>query len=308
MVEIEFNLKQNITIIQANLTDLFQVIIAKFCGKNKIAPDAAFFIAKGKPINPSKTVGSYMASVDKQDKKLRVLVDILEIDTDKKPVIIKSKDIICPICKEHCRIATENFKIKLFDCTNNHIINRLKIVDFPKTQEINITEIICGKCKIRNKGHSENNDFYRCLTCKLNLCLLCRSNHNSDHYIIKYDLKNYICPKHYDTFIKYCKECHCNICFSCDDEHDEHETISLMEIKPDIKKAKERLANMKKEIEILSNLRNNFGNLEQLVYVIKVMNIYYEINNDILKNYEVKNRNYQTFENVKGKKTQFTQQ
>ena len=299
MVEIEFDLKQNKTIIQANLSDPFQVVIKKFCEKAKIAPNSAFFLAKGKPINPIKTVESHMSSSDKQEKKFRVLVDLFENDDDKKPKIIKSKEIICPKCKEPCRFTTVNFKIKLFDCVNSHVIDKIKIIDFPKTQEINLSEILCGQCKKKNKGQTQRNEFYRCLYCNINLCILCKSNHNLEHGIIKYDSKNFICPKHSDTFIKYCEQCHINICFSCDDDHYGHRRLSLMEIKPDIKKAKERLEDLKKEIGKLINLNTIIRNSNELAYIIQIMNIYYEINNDILKNYEAKYRNYQLFQNIK---------
>ena len=159
--------------------------------------------------------------------------------------------------------------------------------------------MICGQCKIKNRGQTEKNEFYRCLYCNINLCILCKSNHNSEHYIIKYDSKNYICPKHFDTFIKYCEQCHINICFSCDDEHDSHKSLSLMEIKPDIKKAKERVEDLKKEIGKLVNLRTIIGNSNELTYIIQTMNIYCEINCDILKNYDAKYRNYQLFLNIK---------
>ena len=72
-----------------------------------------------------------------------------------------------------------------------------------------------------------------------------------------------------------------------------------MEIKPDIKKAKERLEDLKKEIGKLINLNTIIRNSNELAYIIQIMNIYYEINNDILKNYEAKYRNYQLFQNIK---------
>ena len=72
-----------------------------------------------------------------------------------------------------------------------------------------------------------------------------------------------------------------------------------MEIKPDIKKAKERVEDLKKEIEKLTSLSTIISNSDELSYIIQIMNIYYEINNDILKNYDAKNRNYQLFLNIK---------
>ena len=214
MVDIEFISAQTKIVIQAKLSDLFEVPIKQYLGETKINPKTAYFIAKGKIINPENTVESYLASEDKKNKRLSILLDTLENDEDKEPVIVKSKDIICPKCKEPCRIATKNFKLKLFDCKNQHSVEGIKIMDFNKSQNINLSQILCDQCKIKSKGYSENNEFYICLTCNQNLCILCKTRHNSDHNIIKDDLKNYVCPKHNDTFIKYCEDCHLNICFS----------------------------------------------------------------------------------------------
>ena len=82
-----------------------------------------------------------MSNSDKQNKKMQVLVDqIEENDKDKDQVIIKSKEIICPNCKEPCRIKTDNYKIKLYECINGHEIS-IKIKDFEDTQKINESQI-----------------------------------------------------------------------------------------------------------------------------------------------------------------------
>ena len=59
-----------------------------------------------------------MTDMEKQNKKMNVLVDMIE-DKNKDKIIIKSKSIICPNCGEPCRITLENFKIKLFGCVKN---------------------------------------------------------------------------------------------------------------------------------------------------------------------------------------------
>ena len=51
----------------------------------------------------------------------------------KKKVIVKSKDIICPTCKEPWGITTENSKIKLYECINGHNLADIKFIDFDKT-------------------------------------------------------------------------------------------------------------------------------------------------------------------------------
>ena len=51
---------------------------------------------------------------------------------DKNDVIIQSKDIICPICKNPARIKIDDH-IKIFDCCNKHNIEGIKIDDFLNT-------------------------------------------------------------------------------------------------------------------------------------------------------------------------------
>ena len=205
MVDVVFDLNQAITVIQAKLDEPFQVVIDKFIQKTLIEPNSVYFIANAKPINPQQTVESQMSDLNKQNNKLIVLVNSIDKDEqDKEKVIIQSKDIICPDCKEPCRYTIDNYQIKLTDCCNNHTTNNIKFIDFPKTQEINISEIICDICKFKNKGNSHNHEFFICLTCKQNICLLCKPKHDSNHNIIKYDQKNYTCPNHNDVFIKYC--------------------------------------------------------------------------------------------------------
>ena len=51
-----------------------------------------------------------------------------------------------------------------------------------------------------------NNEMYICNGCDILLCPLCKNNHNKEHNIINYELKNYICNKHNESFIAYCKQ------------------------------------------------------------------------------------------------------
>ena len=60
---------------------------------------------------------------------------------------------------------------------------------------------------------------------------------------------------------------------------------------------KNQLLELKKEIEILvDGIQLTIMKLNEFK---EAMNIFYEINNDILNNYEMKNRNYQILENIK---------
>ena len=295
MTEIEFIYNQQTTKIQAKSDEPLKDVINKFLQKSLLEEKNVFFIANGKPINSEKTIFSHMNQMNKENNKLKILVQLTEEENDKKQILVKSKDIICPECHEPCIIKTNNYKLSLLGCSKKHKAN-LKIKDFLGTQNINISNIICEKCKVKDKANSPNNEFYKCLTCNKNLCLLCKSVHQSEHYIINYDHLNYICEKHYEQYIGYCINCNKNICFSCEDEHTSHDIKSLNELKPNIDEIKNKLSEMKKEIEIFTN--NIKQIINQLNELIDNINIYYEINNNILNNYEKKNRNYQILQNI----------
>ena len=296
MVEVEFDYNQQILVLQAKFEDIFQDIINKYLLKSLLNPNSTYFIANGKQINPQETVGNQMNEMNKSIKKIKVLVQIIEEENTNVQVTVQSKNIICPKCQEPCRISIDNYQVKLFECINKHSINS-KIKDFPNTQKINISKIICEKCRIKNKGNCPNNEFYKCLNCDKNLCLLCKPNHDSNHNIIKYDQKYYICKYHNESYIKYCKDCNKNICYSCDDDHMEHHTIYLGDIKPNINDTKSKLSNIKKEIDIFINKIREI--IKQLNDLIDNINIYYEIYNNILNNYSKQNRNHQTPQNIK---------
>ena len=297
MIQIEFNYNCNIIMIQAKMDDIFQEVINKYIQKSLFDPKTIYFIANGIRIIPEQTVQSQMSPFDKESKSLKVLVQTIEEINPIEEVIVNSNYIICPKCFEPCRIKAENFKITLFDCINNHINNNIKIKDFPNTQKINISKVICDKCKFKNKGNCPNGEFYKCLTCNKNLCLICKPNHESNHKIILYDKKNYICQKNNEHLIKYCTQCNKNLCYSCDDEHDSHNTISFKNIKPDLEKTKNYLLEIKNDIKIFNQDIKEIINI--LNIVMDSINIYYELNNTILNNYQIENRNYQILQNIK---------
>ena len=148
--------------------------------------------------------------LDKNRRKMNILVTKNNKDqTKKKPIL--SKDIICPQCKQNILIEIKNFKINLSGCKCNHSYNDILLYSFEETQKIDLCEIICEICNQNNKGNTHNNEFFICNTCNKNICPLCKSIHDKKHKIINYEDKNYICKKHNDSFIKYCKTCNENI-------------------------------------------------------------------------------------------------
>ena len=300
MVQIEFEYYQNKILIQGNLEDKFDTIINRY--KQKIGTLEYFsldnnsltFLANGKKLNLENTVESHMNQLNKENKKIKVLVDLA--GEEKKKVEVQSKDIICPKCHEPCKFKIENYKIKLYDCINNHVTDNIKIINFKDTQILNISEIKCDICKNKNKGDCYNYEFYKCFTCSINLCPLCKSIHDKTHIVKNYDHKDYICPRHEEFFTKYCKSCKMNLCFICEKEHNEHDRIDFGDLMPDMDKLKEQLSEIKKVIDVFK---------KKVEIIVKKLNdlaqstdIYYEIQNNIKNNFDIKNRNYNILQNV----------
>ena len=296
MVEIEFNFDQTTTKIQSKPEESFQDAINKFLQMSKLEPGSVNFLLNDKEINPNESVESHMSELDKQNQTMKLIVSKAnKVDKDKEKIFTKSKDIICPVCNELCRIAIEDNMIKLFGCINGHEIEDIRFIDFPETQKINQSDIICNICKSKNKGNFQDDQFFRCLTCKLNLCLLCKPNHDSNHNIILYNQKNYICPVHNDSFIRYCSDCHKNFCFSCD-EHKEHSTVFLGDIKPNIEQKKQILTELKTNIDQVNLTIKEL--IDKLNGFTEYINQFYEINKNILENYENNKRNFQILKNL----------
>ena len=220
MVEVEFNYQQNKLVIQANMNDLFDSLIKQYINESKLDVNKIYFISNGKIINKKEKLENIMSESDKRNMKIIILVYSINNTINKEYINIKkSNDIICPYCKEICKYEIKDYKIKLYDCKNGHIIENIKFNEFESQQNLDISEIKCDKCKNINKSNSFNNEFYICYECKMNLCKICKSIHDKTHSIINYENKNYICNKHNKTFIEYCEDCKIDMCLCCSNEH-----------------------------------------------------------------------------------------
>ena len=107
MVEVEFNYQQNIVKIQANINDRFQLIIEKYLNIINLDINNIYFLSNGKKILKDDILGNIMNESDKRNNKIIILVYTINI--------IKSNEIICPICKEICKYGIKDYKIKLYD-------------------------------------------------------------------------------------------------------------------------------------------------------------------------------------------------
>ena len=208
----------------------------------------------------------------------------------------QSKEIICQKCGENCRIKIHNYKLKLFGCKNGHEIDNILLNEFDNTQLINESKIICNNYNKINKSISYNRLFFKCLTCGQNLCPLCNKTHNKSHNIIDYDKKYYICNIHNDLYISYCEQCKTNLCFQCEEQHNNHNIISYRKIFPNINETKEE---MEKFTTLIENLKNN---IKQIITILNntlfCIEKYYNINYNIINNFEIQNKNYQVLQNI----------
>ena len=174
MVEIIFSYNQVETLIQANLNDSFNTIIQKYINKSQLDINNIYFVSDGQILLKNEKIMNIMNNEEKLNNRKIILV--LSINsTINNTNMIKSKDIICPICKEICIYEIKDHKIKLYGYKNGHIIDNIKLDDFNNTQNIDISQIIGDKCKNNSKLNTFNNEFFICYECKMNLCPLCKS-------------------------------------------------------------------------------------------------------------------------------------
>ena len=291
MDTIEFIYNEKKIEIQCYKDDKMEDIINKYIIKSSINKNSVIFLYSGNKIDEELKLSEIIG----KEKKILV-IDLKDYINNNKS-IIQSKYIICPKCGENIRIKIHNYQIYLYECKNGHRINNILLNEFEKTQYIDISKIICGKCKEKNKSNTYNNDFYKCITCGINICPLCKYTHDKSHNIINYDLKNYICQKHNELFINFCKKCKKNICLKCKNDHKEHNIISYEDMIPNEIEIKDFTNKLRKSIDILKQNIEEIKNI--LNKVIENIQIYNKIYNKIINNYDKKFRNYEILQNIK---------
>ena len=227
MAKVIFNYNGIETEIQCKINDKVNNIIKRYVSKIGIDISKVYFIYNGNKMDNNLILNKIINAEDKRRNIMNILVN-KNNTTIIKENIKKSREIIFPICYESILIKINEYKINLFNCKNNHEINNILLNEYENN--IDISKIICDKCKIKNKSNTYKNEFYRCNTCKINICPLCKSNHNNNHKIINYDNKNYICEIHNMNYIRYCKECKINICMMCFKDHKNHLIIDYGDI------------------------------------------------------------------------------
>ena len=295
MATVEFTHNGIKTDIQCQENDKMEDIINNFCIKSEIKKDGLYFIYGGNLVNESNSFIKLANSLDIERKKISILVYENEPIPEENN-LKKSKYIICPECNENIRINVKNFRIELFDCPNGHSKGNLSISDLEKSQMIDESKIKCNICNNTNKTKTFGNSFFVCFSCKKNICPLCKDNHEKSHIVIDYSQKDFKCKLHNEYNSLYCNDCKKDICILCEKDHINHKKISLGEIMPDKTKLEEDKNSLRKNIdefiEEIQDMINVFNN------IIRNIEGYYNIFDDIVNGYEIQNRNYFMLQNI----------
>ena len=168
MCSVDFNYKGLNTTIHSNENDSMEEICKSFCGKANIDINSVYFLYGGNRVNQKLKFNEIASNLDKTRKKMNFLVMEANSQIDKKS-LKEIKQVVCPICKDNCRLKIDNYKVKLFECINGHPPKTILLNEYALTTNIEESNIICGSCKKNNKGSTFNNVFYLCLNCKINL-------------------------------------------------------------------------------------------------------------------------------------------
>ena len=294
MAEIIFTFNTIPTSIQCNKNESMKEICQRFANKAKIDLSKVYFLYGGQTLDINQKFNNILKDCDKNSNRINILVYSYENKNENNNLEI-SKEIICSICRNICLINFNRYKINISECINNHNINDITLDEFQNLQKIDSSKIICNDCKSNNKRDSYN--FYKCLSCKKDLCPLCMNRTHKDHDIIEYDKINYICNLHNESFNSFCKKCNTNLCMFCESEHKDKENIILYrEILP----KKDRMKNQVKELKnIINKMKEKIQEIKSILdIIITNLEIYIDINDNMIKNFEKKNRNFQLFKNM----------
>ena len=291
---------------EANPTSKMKEIFKKFSIEIKVNLESIIFLYNGIMINEDSELKELISNINQNEIKILVFdknnykqKEIKEKDDKSGNInsdIILSNFPICPKCGGIIRIDIKDYKINLFECDKEHEIKGLTFQKYAEIQKLDETNIICDNCNQNNKANTFENIFYKCLSCKMNLCPICKSHHDKSHGIISYDEKDFKCHIHNDSFISYCNKCKKNICIECEDEHDNHDVISLGKFFPNKNNLKNYYNELKGKIDKFNEIINEIKN--KMNEVVKVMNIYYKIVSNHIDNYQTKKRNYQILQNI----------
>jgi len=282
---------KNIT-MQCSSSDKMSDIFKKFISKLEIQTDISDFkyIYNQKELSDESTLENNI-KIDSEK--------IIVINVNRRCRIYK-----CPVCIcNDCIINLLNYQAAFYGCkydkNENH--KRVTIFDnYQNYQNIDYSQIRCHTSTCPNTPFNYPDTFYKCLTdSKMSgrskyFCKSCIPEHKKmDHKIVKYDEKNYYCQNHFNPYEKCCFDCKMDLCKDCEKEHNGHKIAFYSEMTTDVGNLKKVLGNIKDSINNLSFAVDDIKNM--LDGTKRIYERYYNIANDIIKKYELFNKDLKNY-------------
>ena len=113
-----------------------------------------------------------LAQVINEDDRKRNVLSILVNKNDFDEITHNS--ITCPKCFCEAEMSWEGYKAKL-KCPNGHFFNNLSVREFEKTQELELSKIVCDICKETKFIYCNPENFLRTFA-RLGLNIINREN------------------------------------------------------------------------------------------------------------------------------------
>ena len=147
------------------------------------------------------------------------------------------------------------------------------------------------------------------ITCEKNICENCKKNHEkeiSNHNLIDIEEKDYTCncSKGGNKYINYCFDCQQNVCIKCIQNHKDHEEKKFSSIyqigKEKINKLKKQLKGQKKALKDFNSIIEDWikRTIEAFNKYKKKIELYIQINEKIIDNYNSSKRFYKAIKNI----------
>ena len=287
--------------IECKRSEFMIEIYKRYAKKIQVDLNNLFFLYNGSMILEEVKLETILKN---DDKMINMIVNELYNDKENEANLKQSKDIICPICNEICLINLNNYKITFSKCKNGHKASNIMFDEFFDFQKIDESKIICDKCEGEDKNKKSevnNNLFYKCCTCNVNLCPLCKNKHkkiyDKKHLIMNYDIKNYLCNEHGERYISHCKNCNKDLCDNCkyNDNHYSlyHQVSFLYEFK---NKKQNKINELRLKINDLTKKTSPKTTI--INKVIEKYEAYYNVANNIINNFGEKNMNFYILNNI----------
>ncbi len=234
------------------------------------------------------------------------------IINDKKEIDINNlkmgKKILCPEknCFSNTIISIEpNFLTVNSNCgkhiKTNDIFNYVDLAGIKKDGKEQ-----CNYCKKDYKKlKNENSQLYQ-INSQKNICENCKKSHINEikeNNLIDFEIKDYICncSKEGKKYIDYCFKCCKNLCILCSNKHKDHDKNKLNLIGKEKKKdLKKKLKEQKDNLKAFNDIMNDWIKraIENINKFKKKLELYIEINETIIKQYNSSKTFYKAIKNI----------